>query len=116
MVHMRKIFYAGGHVLTGDRTCKAVLRLARALANNDRADIVDIPVINEGGSVVIAHLLIGPASQLYSVPIENSRDEPFDSDVIEELERRTLELQPNRPVWGMEMTDVPDLDEFENAS
>jgi hypothetical protein len=46
---MRKIFYAGGHVLTGDRTCKAVLRLARALANNGRADIVDIPVINRIG-------------------------------------------------------------------
>jgi hypothetical protein len=115
MVPMRKIYYTGGYLVTGDRTCKAVLRFARALANQNQADVIDIPVVNEGGTVVTAHLLIGPASQIFSVPLENSRDEPFDADVIEELEQRTLELQPNRPVWGMEMKDVPDLDDFERA-
>lgn len=107
---MRKMYYAGAAVLTGDQTCKAVLRLARALAMKDKSDIIDFPIIEEGGQRATAHLLIGPASQIASVPVPGSDDEPNDLEVIAELERRTAELQPSRPVWDEEMRDVPDLD------
>jgi hypothetical protein len=107
---MRKIYYAGGAVLTGDQTCKAVLRLARALALKDTSDIIEFPIVEEGGQVMTAHLLIGPASQISSVPVAGAADEPNDPEVIAELERRTSLLQPSRPVWDEEMRDVPDLD------
>jgi hypothetical protein len=107
---MRKIYYAGGAVLTGDQTCKAVLRLARALAMKNQSDIIEFPIVEEGGQVMTAHLLIGPASQISSVPVSGALDEPNDVEVIAELERRTRELQPSRPVWDEEMRDVPDLD------
>ena len=42
---MRKIYYAGGAVLTGDQTCKAVLRLARALALKGQSDIIAFPIV-----------------------------------------------------------------------
>jgi hypothetical protein len=102
---MRKIHYAGTSVLTGDQTCKAVLRLARALAIKGRSDIIEFPIVEEGGQVVVAHLLIGPASQIIGTD-----DEPNDFGVIEQLERRTRELQPARPVWDEEMTDVLNID------
>jgi hypothetical protein len=108
---MRHLHYSSGYVLVGDRTCKALLRYARALADVGKSDIVMVPVVTEGGSAAYAHLLIGPASQLFSTPVDNSASEPVDDEVIAEMERLTLELQPSRPAWPQEMTDVPgDLD------
>lgn len=96
-------------MLMADSTCKAVLRYARALADAGKADVVMIPVVTEGGSLAYVHMLIGPASQLFSTPVENSQNEPLDAEAIAELEKRTLKLQPTRPTWPSEMTDVPDL-------
>ncbi|HEV7813255.1 MAG TPA: hypothetical protein VGO99_09800 [Leifsonia sp.] len=113
MACMRRIHYAGGSMLTGDRTCKAVLRYARALAESGDSDIVTVPVVTEGGSRAMAHLLIGPASQLFSTPVENSPDEPYDAEVVAELETRTRKLHPGTPAWPAEMTDVPNLDDYD---
>jgi hypothetical protein len=107
---MRKLHYAGGYMLIGDRTCKAVLRYARALADSQTSDLVSVPVVTEGGSSAYAHLLIGPASQIFATPVENSQDDPVDDDVIRDLETATLRLQPSRPVWSEELLDIPDLD------
>ena len=107
---MRRLYYAGGTVLVGDRTCKAVLRYARALAEAQQSDLVTFPIATEGGGVEQAHFLIGPASQLFSVPVDNSADAPLDREVIEHLERRTRDLHPAAPAWDDELTDVPNLD------
>jgi hypothetical protein len=107
---MRRLHYVGGSVLVGDRTCKAVLRYARALAEVRRSDIVTIPVASEGGGVEHAHFLLGPASQLFSVPVENSADAPFEREVIEDLEGKTRFLHPPTPAWDQEMTDIANLD------
>lgn len=109
---MRRLHYAGGHVVTADAVCKATLRYARALAEDRSSDIIAIPVLGEGGAVAQAHLLIGPASQLYSTPVFEADGEIPGSDVVEELERRTARLQPSRPEWPDEMTDVATVDEF----
>ena len=107
---MRRLHYAGGYVLLGDTTCKAVLRYARALARSGTSDVVSVPVVTEGGSRAYAHLLIGPASQVFSTPVENGTEEREDDEVIRELEEATLRLQPGRPSWPEEMADIPDLD------
>lgn len=109
---MRKLFYSSGFILVGDRTCKAVLRYARALANADQADVVSVPTLNEGGGRVLAHLLIGPASQLYSTPIEDAAVDPDDWSIIERLEQLTLKLEPSRPAWPQEMEDIPGIEEL----
>ncbi|MWV49123.1 hypothetical protein GRS96_07510 [Rathayibacter sp. VKM Ac-2803] len=108
---MRRLHYASGFVLVADITCKAVLRYARALADVGKSDVVTIPVVTEGGSNAYAHLLIGPGSQLFSIPVEKSHgDEPVDEDVIASIERETRRMQPARPAWSEEMTDISDLD------
>ncbi|WP_210481715.1 hypothetical protein [Naasia sp. SYSU D00948] len=104
------MYYAGSYVLTSDRVCKALLRFARALAEANQSDVVSVPVVAEGGGRVYAHFLVGPASEIYSVPVENSPDEPFDEDVVRDLEERTRVLHPSAPLWPDEMTDVQDLD------
>ena len=108
---MRKLHYSSGTMLVADVTCKAVLRYARALADVGKSDVISVPVITEGGSSATAHLLIGPASQLWSTPVENSHsEEPVDAETIAHIEQETRRMQPSRPAWNEEMTDLPDLD------
>lgn len=109
---MRRLYYTGGYVITADAVCKATLRYARALAEDHTSDVVSIPVLVEGGVTANAHLLIGPASQLYSVPVGDAIDEFPASDVVADLERRTRFLQPSRPEWPDEMEDVPTVDDY----
>lgn len=106
---MRKLYYSGGQILLADVTCKAVLRYARALAMANKSDVVMVPVVMEGGGEGFAHMLIGPASQLYSSPVENAPLGPVNEEVLAELEEKTAELMPHSPAWDQEMTDVPDL-------
>jgi hypothetical protein len=110
---MRRLQYSSGFVLTGDRTCKAILRYARALAEAGKSDVVTIPVITDMGSLGFAHMLIGPASEIFSTPVEHSVDEPEDAEIIQELEQRTMMLQPSRPEWPTEMTDVETIDDLD---
>jgi hypothetical protein len=110
---MRKLFYSSGDMLVSDHTCKALLRYARALANANKAVVVSVPVLIEGGVPATGHLLIGPASEIFSVPVENSEEGPVDLEVIAELERLTRTLQPSRPSWDEEMTDIGSLSDFD---
>lgn len=110
---MRRLQYSSGFVLTGDRTCKAVLRYARALAEARKSDVIMVPVVTETGSNGYAHMLIGPASEILSTPVENAVAEPEDLDIIQDLEQRTMMLQPSRPEWPTEMTDVEPIDDLD---
>jgi hypothetical protein len=107
---MRHLYYAGNSMLIADVTCKALLRYARALGEAGKSDIASVPVINEGGSRGVAHILIGPASQLFSTPVPDSSDEPVDREVILEMERLTRQLLPSTPAWPVEMKDVDSQD------
>ncbi|WP_411720874.1 hypothetical protein [Mycetocola sp.] len=107
---MRRLYYSSGSLLTGDEVCKAVLRYARALAETDDADIIAVPVLTDDGILGLAHLLVGPASQLFSMPAPSQGDDPFDADIIDKLNAMTRALQPSRPEAEAPRTDVLDLD------
>ena len=107
---MRRLYYAGGQIVVDDRTCKAVLRYSRALAIANRSDVVTVPYVTEGGGAAYAHLLIGPASQIYSVPVLSPSDEAYDEEMVRDLETRTRDLYPSTPAWPDEMTDIAALD------
>lgn len=106
---MRRLHYAGGFVVTADVMCKAVLRYARALAENGRYDVVSLPTVSDGGRPGRAHIFLGPSSQLFSVPVADIGSEPVDLSLIQHLERRTRGLQPSRPDWDEEMPDIPNI-------
>ncbi|MET0888213.1 MAG: hypothetical protein ABWX92_17380 [Mycetocola sp.] len=107
---MRRLFYSSGSLLTGDEVCKAVLRYARALAVTGDADIIVIPVVTDDGISGLAHMLVGPASQVFSMPAASNGDDPFDSEIIGRLDSMTRALQPSRPEAEAARTDVLDLD------
>jgi hypothetical protein len=107
---MRRLHYGGGQVVIGDAMCKALLRYARALGEANQADIVTIPILSEGGGTETAHFLIGPSSQLFDTPVENSAADPTDPEVVAHLERETLKLHPPTPAWDEELLDLPARD------
>jgi hypothetical protein len=107
---VRRLHYGGGQVLIGDAMCKALLRYARALSEVNQADIVTIPIASEGGGIEHAHFLIGPASQFFSTPVENSSADPTDPKVVAQLELETRRLHPPTPAWDEELTEFPAFD------
>ncbi len=110
---MRKLYYSGGYIIISDHMCKALLRYSRALAQANTADVVSIPSISDERKIGLVHLLIGPASQLFSTPTEDLGDELEDREIVAEMERKTAELQPRRPVWSDEMEDIPAGENFD---
>ena len=61
---MQMIMYAGEEFVTGDAIADALLAYGRALGQEERAEIVEIPVREDDGSTATAKFLIGPASQI----------------------------------------------------
>ncbi|MET1051430.1 MAG: hypothetical protein ABWX65_02210 [Mycetocola sp.] len=108
---MRRLYYSSGSFYTGDAVAKAVLRYAGALADTHTAAIIAIPVLTDGGRTGHAHLLVGPASQLFSMPADIDGDDPFDAEIVEDLERKTRALLPSRP--QAQAPDALDLEDFE---
>jgi hypothetical protein len=110
---MRKLYYAGGSVIISDQVCKAILRYARALAKAETADLVVFPAFTDDNRRGMAHILIGPASQILSSPTEDIGIDLDDAQFVELLEARTFKLDPNRPDWNNDVVDVEDFTSFD---
>ncbi len=110
---MRKLYYAGGSIIISDQVCKAVLRYSRALARAQSSDLVILPSFTEHFGKGVAHILLGPSSQMLSVPTADFDIDLADTRMVEILESRTKELDPDRPDWSEDVADVMDLDGFD---
>lgn len=89
---MRIIVYAGHEWLTGNDIADALLEYSRALGDDDRAEIVEIPVRNDSGEVVSAKFLIGPASQIVSQAAEGRGPEVVDTELVARLQQRAQQV------------------------
>ena len=94
---MRRIVYAGGTLYTGDAIAEALLDYARALARNGTADTVFVPAHTAEGDPGSIELLIGPASQLVSEPVDLAGRELTDEALVGRLRSLTAALEPRRP-------------------
>lgn len=82
---MELLHYSGDQLLTGTEIGRAVIDYAAALAVAGSSAAVEIPVRRPDGSVVRAHLLIGPASQLAAEPEVSEFPELEDAELVREL-------------------------------
>jgi hypothetical protein len=110
---MRKLYYAGGSIIINDQVCKAILRYSRALARSGSSDLVIMPAFTEAFGRGVAHILLGPASQMMSVPTADFDVDLADARMVEILESRTHQHDPERPEWSDDIDDVMDLDGFD---
>lgn len=90
---MQKIIYAGDEYLTGDAIADALLGYSRALGDDVRAEIVEIPVRERDGSIVKAKFLIGPASQLVTKAVPDGGPEIEDAELVEHLRQMTRGIE-----------------------
>jgi hypothetical protein len=104
---MKRIFYAGGSVVTGDRTAEAVLTYAQALAQRDASDVIDIPIFAGEGTYGRAQLLIGPTSELLIATEVPRHKEVEDDEFLKHIEEKleTLLRPKSQPI------DVDDFGE-----
>lgn len=106
---MQRLHYTGDTILMADDTAAALLEYASALAEGNTSDIVTVPAVDEAGAETTAELLIGPASQLYTMPATEVEEVPGDPAVIAELRLRAAKLRPSRPVTE-ELSSFADAD------
>jgi len=109
---MRRVFYASGSFLTSDAIAAGVLNYADALTRTNGSDVVNFPIVHANGSLGDASVLIGPASQIASASEESDLPEPLDSELLLDLERKTLLVGVPRPLVQSGTTKFA-LDEFE---
>ena len=97
LFYMKRVSYAGGSFVSGDRIVDAVSRFAAANANAKRAAEVQVPAMNLDGTVQNIGIVVGPASQLFSEPVI-ARDELEDEEFVERIESLTRDLVKNSGV------------------
>jgi hypothetical protein len=90
---MQMITYAGDEYLTGDDIADALLAYSRALGEDERAEIVEIPIREDDGSVVTAKFLIGPASQIVSKAANVPGAELEDPELVRRLQKLTRSVE-----------------------
>jgi len=90
---MKKLFYAGTELTTGDDIAIAVLRYCAALAEAQMAELIEIPVVT-GGSRGKATFILGPSSQMIALDVEGYGEEIIDLDLIARLQERTRAQRP----------------------
>jgi hypothetical protein len=82
---MQMIMYAGSEYLTGDEIASALLYYCRALGDEVRAEIVEIPVREDDDTTVTATFLIGPASQIVTKTVNGRGPELEDPELVARL-------------------------------
>jgi hypothetical protein len=107
---MERIHYAGDELLTGSEIARALMDYAAVLAQQRTAASVDIPVRRPDGSIGIASLLLGPASQLVREPVEEPGKEVTDDSLVQRLHRLTAALAPRWPMARADSTPQKTVD------
>jgi hypothetical protein len=99
---MHEISYAGGTFVTSDEVAEILLEYAAALANADRAASVEVPAAGLPTGEESMQILVGPASQLMSAPIDSDESVTGTEGFVGEMRKRIKELERGwtRPATG----------------
>lgn len=85
---MRSVSYGGESFTTSDDAAQALLEFAAVAAMNDIAEVVEVPSIRADGSITVARLVIGPASELITFEVDSPYDEPDTAEAAKRLRDR----------------------------
>jgi hypothetical protein len=101
---MREISYADQHFVTSDLIAERVLRYAKLMGRVGTDDVIGIPAVTDDGTIYQVEVLIGPASQITAVEVQDAQTEfPNEGEVIDDLDGRIASLAPQRAM----MTEGP---------
>ncbi|MBC7518660.1 MAG: hypothetical protein H7248_07240 [Microbacteriaceae bacterium] len=89
---MRRVTYAGDSFLTADSAANALVAFAAALAHNNASEAVSLPIIDSSGQLAEVYLLIGPSSELISMPEASPYADPDVTATLKTLRLRTASM------------------------
>jgi hypothetical protein len=113
---MKRVTYAGETFVTTDPVADALVDYAAALGRSGRAEVVELPAVDDHGEPHQVRLVIGPASQMSAVDVETEFTHLEVGDTVARLQTqaRTLE-QPNvAAMTSAPITSIFDDEEFES--
>lgn len=112
---MRRVTYSGDSFLTADSAANALVALAAALSHNNASEAVTLPIIDSLGQLAEVHLLIGPSSELISMPESSQFSDPDVSAAVAQMQSRTASMDASAlpseahpldpPPYGSEIGD-----------
>jgi len=110
---MKRIYYAGTSIVTGDELAEALLAYAQALASNRSSASVEIPILLPGGGTGSAQVVLGTASEIVAVAEAADAADVVDGELTARLLSLTRELgSPSPRESGSEHVAPIQLDEF----
>ena len=90
---MKYLVNHAGSYLTGDDIADAVMEYGRALVENERAELVDVPFVGSSGEHRCVQLVVGWGAALNAVsPIDIGRVELIDTAITAQLRRDAKSL------------------------
>jgi hypothetical protein len=85
---MKRISYCGESFLTTDGAADALLMLVVALPQGYNSEMLEVPAVGDDGNTMIVQLVVGPTSELISIPEETRSGEPDTAEVVAYLRDR----------------------------
>jgi hypothetical protein len=86
---MKRISYCGDSFLTTDGAADALLALVVALPDGHDSELLELPAVNSEGAEMVVQVVVGPGSELISVPEESTAGEPDTVETVAYLRGRT---------------------------
>ena len=90
---MKRISFCGESFLTTDGAADALLKLVIALPNGHDSELLELPAVNNDGDEMVVQMVVGPGSELISVPEEFTSGEPDTLEAVAYLHRRMQTLR-----------------------
>jgi hypothetical protein len=90
---MDRLHYAGHSILTGTAIARAILDYAQALAEANTSATIDVPTLNDDGSLGRSEILIGPASQLITDSEESKFADVIDDEFVARLRNQAAHIR-----------------------
>ena len=88
---MKRVSYAGGSFVSGDKIVDAVTRFATANANAARSAEIEVPAVDVDGRPQKIVIVVGPASQIFYEPVI-AKQELEDAEFVARIEALTQQL------------------------
>lgn len=85
---MKRISYCGDSFLTTDGAADALLALVVALPDGHDSELLELPAVNSDGDEMVVQVVVGPGSELLSVPEESTAGEPDTLETVAYLQGR----------------------------
>lgn len=95
---VKRLLYAGGSFVTGDRIADAVLAYAAELANAGKAVKLDVPALDLEQQRERISIIIGPASQILAEPVSVGLE--MDDEAFTSLLRRKTNVLRSKSGTG----------------